>query len=224
MNNGYAICFNEWALDKEIKDELGLLLIISSLCAENGYCFASNKYFAELFDLSEETISRKVKLLERKNYISVEYEKKGCEIINRFIRLTKMSIHDYQICQSTIDKNVKDNNIRLNNIKEIDNNKLLSIKKKFVKPTLDEVKQYCNERKNKVNPQMFIDFYESKGWKIGNTPMKDWKACIRTWENKNSNNNRQVSKTPSWLDKNIETEELTEEEEKAFRERLHNNS
>ena len=76
MNNGYSICFNEWALDKDIKNELGLLLIISSLTAEKGYCYASNKYLASLFETTEETISRKIKTLQDKNYITVEYEKK----------------------------------------------------------------------------------------------------------------------------------------------------
>ena len=54
--------------------------------------------------------------------------------------------------------------------------------KRFVKPTLEEVTTYCQERKNNVNPQMFIDFYTSKGWKVGREPMKDWQACVRTWE------------------------------------------
>ena len=54
--------------------------------------------------------------------------------------------------------------------------------KRFKKPTLEEVAAYCRERKNNVNPQRFIDFYTSKGWKVGKEPMKDWKACIRTWE------------------------------------------
>lgn len=54
--------------------------------------------------------------------------------------------------------------------------------KRFVKPTLEEVTVYCQERKNNVNPQRFIDFYTSKGWKVGREPMKDWKACVRTWE------------------------------------------
>lgn len=54
--------------------------------------------------------------------------------------------------------------------------------KRFVKPTLEEIIAYCQERNNKVNPQAFFDFYEAKGWKVGNQPMKDWKACIRTWE------------------------------------------
>ena len=90
MNNGYSICFNEWALDKEIKNELGLLLIISSLCAEKGYCYASNEYLANLFETNETTISRKIKLLEQKEYITIEYERRGCEIKNRYIRLSKM--------------------------------------------------------------------------------------------------------------------------------------
>jgi len=54
--------------------------------------------------------------------------------------------------------------------------------KRFKKPTLEEVAAYCRERKNNVNPQRFIDFYTSKGWKVGKEPMKDWKACVRTWE------------------------------------------
>lgn len=54
--------------------------------------------------------------------------------------------------------------------------------KRFVKPTLEDIKQYCSERANGINPQQFFDFYESKGWKVGNQPMKDWKACVRTWE------------------------------------------
>ena len=48
MKNGYAICFNEWVLDNSIKNELRLLLIISSLCAEKGYCYASNEYLANI--------------------------------------------------------------------------------------------------------------------------------------------------------------------------------
>jgi len=53
---------------------------------------------------------------------------------------------------------------------------------RFVKPSLDEVRAYCSERGNSVDPETFIDFYESKGWKVGNQSMKDWKAAVRTWE------------------------------------------
>lgn len=53
---------------------------------------------------------------------------------------------------------------------------------RFTPPTVDEVKEYCLERSNMVNPQSFIDHYESNGWMRGKTKMKDWKACVRTWE------------------------------------------
>ena len=53
---------------------------------------------------------------------------------------------------------------------------------RFSPPSVDEVKAYCADRKNKVNPETFVDFYAAKGWKVGNQPMKDWKAAVRTWE------------------------------------------
>lgn len=115
MENGYSYCSNRWALDKEIKNELRLLLIISSLTAKEGYCYASNKYLGDLFEEDESTISRKIKKLEDKSYISIEYDKRGCEVISRKIRLTKISIDGLQKNQSTNDENVKENNISINN-------------------------------------------------------------------------------------------------------------
>ena len=52
----------------------------------------------------------------------------------------------------------------------------------FTPPTIDEVTAYCRERNNKIDPAHFIDFYASKGWMVGKNKMKDWKAAIRTWE------------------------------------------
>lgn len=54
--------------------------------------------------------------------------------------------------------------------------------KKFTPPSVDEVGSYCSERQNGVDPQSFVDFYASKGWVVGKSPMKDWKAAVRTWE------------------------------------------
>lgn len=58
---------------------------------------------------------------------------------------------------------------------------------RFVKPTVEEIKAYCQERNNTVNPDDFFNFYESKGWLVGKSPMKDWKAAVRTWERNNFN-------------------------------------
>ena len=65
---------------------------------------------------------------------------------------------------------------------------------KFKKPTLEEVQQYCIDRKNSINAEKFIDYYESNGWKVGRNSMKDWKATVRTWE-KNQQENKQSAKT-----------------------------
>ena len=70
--------------------------------------------------------------------------------------------------------------------------------KRFNPPTLAEVQAYVLERQSPVDPQGFIDFYESKGWLVGKTPMKDWKAACRNaekWERWNRNDSRSKVKT-----------------------------
>lgn len=52
----------------------------------------------------------------------------------------------------------------------------------FVPPCFNEVANYCMARNNNIDPIKFIDFYTAKGWMIGNSKMKDWKAAVRTWE------------------------------------------
>ena len=58
---------------------------------------------------------------------------------------------------------------------------------RFTPPTVDQVSEYCHERNNRIDAQHFVDFYASKGWKVGNTPMKDWKAAVRNWETRDKN-------------------------------------
>ena len=56
--------------------------------------------------------------------------------------------------------------------------------KRFIPPTVDEVRAYCQDRQNGVDPQRFVDYYTSNGWMVGKNKMKDWKAAVRTWEQK----------------------------------------
>ena len=98
--------------------------------------------------------------------------------------------------------------------KDIDKDKKKNIKEKFVPPTVEEVKAYCDERKNKVDPEAFIDFYESKGWMVGKNKMKDWKAAVRNWER---NDERRKQEPRADDDGNSsETHEFTDEELKAY--------
>ena len=75
-----------------------------------------------------------------------------------------------------VENPVQLNKDRLNKEKRITDNK------RFIAPTLEEVQAYCQERGNTVDPERFIDYYSSNGWKVGKNPMKDWRAAVRTWE------------------------------------------
>ena len=81
--------------------------------------------------------------------------------------------------------------------------------KKFKIPTLEEVQEYTNTRPYQIDAQRFIDFYTSNGWMVGKNKMKDWKAAVRTWENrenqKGSGKNANTSKPSQSNGDNIGT-------------------
>ena len=73
--------------------------------------------------------------------------------------------------------------LKNNNIGENNNNTHKSEKKeRFKAPTVEEVQEYCTERGNNIDAQHFVDYYSARGWMLGKNHIKDWKACIRTWE------------------------------------------
>ena len=79
---------------------------------------------------------------------------------------------------------------------------------RFTPPTVDEVRAYCKERHNTVNPERFVAWYEANGWKVGKNPMKNWKAAVRTWEDGKAYSGGEVKKS-----KYDGIENLSEEEE-----------
>lgn len=62
--------------------------------------------------------------------------------------------------------------------------------RRFVPPTVGEVRDYCLGRSSRVDPEQFVDFYASKGWRVGSEAMKDWRACVRTWEKRDRERQR----------------------------------
>lgn len=64
--------------------------------------------------------------------------------------------------------------------------------KVFRPPSVEDVAAYCAERGNGVDAYRFVDFYSSKGWMVGKNKMKDWRAAVRTWERRNSGNERKT--------------------------------
>ena len=78
--------------------------------------------------------------------------------------------------------------------------------KRFVKPSIEEILAYCIERKNGIDAQNFFDHYEANGWMRGKNKIKDWKACIRTWE-KNTSMNKCFSTGSRITDQNLRASE-----------------
>ena len=75
-------------------------------------------------------------------------------------------------------------------VKEKVKEKDIEKEKRFRKPSVEEVAEYCRERGNGIEARTFIDFYEAVGWKVGTKPMKDWRACVRTWEQRRKDKSR----------------------------------
>lgn len=87
-------------------------------------------------------------------------------------------------CKTTLNDNDSDNDNESDKdiLKKEKDKKEKKSASRFIKPTVAEIHAYCLQRQNGLNAQSFFDYYESKGWRIGTCPMKDWQAAVRTWE------------------------------------------
>ena len=185
--NYYAILTSEVRYNENLTPNAKLLYAeITALINMNGECFASNKYFADLYGKSKTTISKWVSELVKEGFVEVKltYKEGTKEINNRYIRILKGGI-DKKL-NTPILKNLKDNNTIVNNNTTYSNKK----------PSIEEIKQYCLQRNNGIDAEQFFDFYESKNWYVGKNKMKNWQAAIRTWEKRKT----KTSKIDAQLD------------------------
>lgn len=155
-----------------------LLMEIDSFTAKDHECYISNEYIAELLGVSvswaskclshllELGLVRVVKFDGRKRYVESTIQFKA--------DLNESSMQDGTKVPYT------NNNEYINN----NNSPYKKGSSRFQKPTIEEIRQYCLEEGYNVDAEQFFDFYESKGWLVGKSPMKDWKAALRTWEHR----------------------------------------
>ena len=66
----------------------------------------------------------------------------------------------------------------------------------WVKPEPEEIAAYCAERQNGIDPEQFYDYYEANGWRMGQNPMRSWKAAVRTWERKKAGSSGENTPEP----------------------------
>ena len=187
--NYYAVIPADVRYNKNLSPNSKLLYAeITALCNMNSKCTASTQYFCKLYEVSRVSIQKWLKILEDNNYIKRVniYKPDSKQIETRVITLVNSSIKE---------KLTDNNNININNTNLTDSNK----KERFKKPSIDQIKSYCKDRNNNIDAEAFIDFYESKDWKIGKNKMKDWKAAVRTWERRETKKPKSMSKLDSQI-------------------------
>lgn len=174
----------------------------------------SLQYLAEWCGATKRSVQTALKSLTDKGYIHKEDKYiNDVHFVEYFVGMEKISI-------GGIEK-ISTNNIDINNI---DKSIYMRPAKKTAKPTIEDIKAYCIERRNKVDPEKFFDYYEANGWVQGKSgkPVRDWRACIRTWERNNFDNGKKVQSVPDYMtvDYETETEPVSLDETKAMLERM----
>ena len=153
-----------------------LLMEIDSFTAKDRECYISNEYIVELLGVSVSWASKCLShLLELGLVRVVKFDGR-----KRYVESTIQFKADLN--ESSMQDGIKvphtDNNEYIN----INNNSLYKKgSSRFQKPTIEEIRQYCLEKGYNVDAEQFFNFYESKGWVVGKSPMKNWRAAVCTW-------------------------------------------
>ena len=189
IKDGNYIVIQSFMINElELKgNELLIYAIIYGFSQDGEQKFTGSlQYLANWTNSTKQGVLKNLKYLVEKGYIQrkeniingVKFVEYYSTEFNRGIKQSLMG----GIKQSLLN-NIDINNINNNIIKEKE------IKRKvFEKPTIEEIQQYCSERNNGINANAFYDFYESKNWYVGKNKMQNWKACVRTWEQRQKDN------------------------------------
>ena len=224
--NGYILIHRKLLNWQWYKDSNTLHLFIDLLLDANyedskvgfqivkrGQCLTSLKRMHENTGLTYQQIRTSLSKLEKSGEINKQTTNKYSIITinkyNDYQELNKQITNKQQTNNNIIIKNNKNNKYKESISKDIP-------KKVFIKPSIEEIQEYCNERNNNVDANRFYNFYESKGWMVGSNKMKDWKAAVRTWEQKEE-------KLPGWWNKDFKERERTEDEERQLQELIRGN-
>ncbi len=189
--------FMSTELGIQSKNEMLLYALIYSYSDGGSAFYGSTEYLAKRLGSSKSRIIKVLNEMVSKGLIIKKTSGRFNFYVTNFNYVCNtdeppVSVENPTRCQIDTESSVTPTPNNINN--NINNN--ISAKR-FVKPTVEEVRAYCKERNNNVDAEKFITHYQSNGWKVGKTPMKDWKAAVRTWEkNDYGYHNKAVSEEP----------------------------
>lgn len=158
---------------------------------KRGQLVTGRKALAVQTGLSEQTVRTSLNRLKSTNEITIAST-------NKFSVITIVNYGKFQdiseMLTSTSTNNPTNDQPATNqqlttNKQEKQGEQGIKPRKRFTPPSVDEVAAYCRERGNGVDAKRFVDFYASKGWKVGSSGMKDWRAAVRNWERQDNTKN-----------------------------------
>ena len=187
--------FMSTELGIQSKNEMLLYALIYSYSDGGSAFYGSTEYLAKRLGSSKSRIIKVLNEMVPKGLINKKTSGRYNFYVTNFNYVCNteeppVSVQHPEGCQTDTKGSVipTPNNIN-NNIK----NNIRA--KRFVKPTVEEVEAYCKERNNNVDAKKFISHYDSNGWMVGKSSMKDWKGAVSTWE-RNNFDNRKVGEPP----------------------------
>ena len=189
--------FMSTELGIQSKNEMLLYALIYSYSDGGSAFYGSTEYLAKRLGSSKSRIIKVLNEMVSKGLIIKKVSGRFNFYVTNFNYLCNtdeppVSEQHPTRCQSDTETSVIPTPNNINN--NINNN---IIAKRFVKPTVEEVRAYCKERNNNVDAEKFISHYDSNGWMVGKSSMKDWKGAVRTWEkNDYGYHNKVVSEEP----------------------------
>ena len=201
-------------VNKQLAKQVGLkgAVLLADLISKEEYFIANGMKDGWFFN-TEANIERDTTLTSYqqrkclktlKKYEIIETKRKGIPA-KQYFKINEANLLKILSCEETKELVVKKlNDLSETNLTTINKNKEIKITNKlFKKPSVNDVELYCIERDNKIDAISFVNFYESKGWMVGKNKMKDWRACVRTWEMRAKNKKTYAPKSMSKLDAQI---------------------
>lgn len=173
-----------WCLVKASHKEMDIIVGYQKVHLMPGDFIFGRKVASEELEMSEQSIRTNLDFLKSCGNLTIK-------TTNKF---SVISIVNWQTYQSEELTNNQQSNQQVTNKQPASNHKqeckeLKNVKNINTVPSLEEVKSYCLERKNSVDPNKWHDYYSSNGWMVGKNKMKDWRAAVRTWERSNYGGN-----------------------------------
>lgn len=153
-----------------------------------------------LFNDGEASIRSALSELEEAGYLRREQVREGGKFGKSVYVITDMLKSEKPCVENPLAENSVAENPAQLNTKESITNESNTKKYKFVPPIVEEVEDYINERGYDIDAHKFVDYYTANGWRVGKSPMKDWKAAVRNWSRNNyqSDKKSQGSGNPWW--------------------------